>query len=600
MNCFLWTEASQERYKLTLKQEPFQPFLFLSFLEFSQAQIVLDIGANVGMYSLLSTLADSVDTIYAFEPEQVAYKALEKNILLNGVGGKVQPSNYAISEKETILKFATHAPMAGVNGVLDSSIHDSRLFNEFTDVEAVSVDGLEGLKGKVLGIKIDVEGHELNVVHGAKQTLLHSPAIVQVEHYLGGSIDRELSELGYFRIFAAGHDHYFTNIKNFANPLFVMRAIEYAGTLLVESQAGRWPMDGTIKYAVSLSAHKSDGKVKVSTEKDSRFFSEDVEYAFYLLENGKKVDEVWYTPEPYTEFPFNEKAESIEVKGFVRERKVPEKKAATGLFVKKPVEGYRAESAVDEALGLPSQYTAVANQLGGAWLGYSDLNLAPLLQVVADEEPKSILQLGGDLSAFAIARKLKQSHRGHLNVLYAQGQAFSFKQCYQSIGEGSQVLSRCMSMHSVSSAYEFETTLRSLIQHLHSVVHVLIRGQFLVDIGISVAELIPLFIDLPKGSKLYTEGLANTSYRQELTELSAKYDVTIEWLYPHSTIKMPGKLSFEEPQGVTDNGLWAMDETLEQSAGLLFSATSDDHPERAFGLDFSLPESRDKGNSNNN
>ena len=104
----------------------------------------------------------------------------------------------------------------------------------------------------MLGIKIDVEGHELNVIHGARQTLLSSPAFVQVEHYVGGSIDQELSKLGYFCFFVCGHDHYFTNINNFADPLFVKRAVEYASTLLVESQCGRWPSDGTIKSALSL------------------------------------------------------------------------------------------------------------------------------------------------------------------------------------------------------------------------------------------------------------------------------------------------------------------------------------------------------------
>jgi FkbM family methyltransferase len=597
MNFFLWAEASRERCELTLKQEPFQPFLLLSFLEFAQVQVFLDIGANVGVYSLLSTLADSVETIYSFEPDKTALKALERNILLNGLGSRIIASDHAVSDKKATLQFATYAPMAGVNGVLDSSIHDADLFKDITAVEAISVDDLNCLKGKVLGLKIDVEGHELKVLRGAKQTLLHSPAIVQVEHYIGDDIDQELHELGYFRLFAAGHDHYFTNIKNFSNPLFVNRAVEYAGTLFVESQSGRWPTSGTIKYALTLSSENSNGRVKINAEKDSRFFSDDVEYAFYLLENGKKVDEVWYTPESCVEFPVNEKAGSIEVKGFVRERDFPEKKVAIGLFIKKPIEGYRAESAVGEAFGLPSQYAVIDSQVSSSWFGYSDLDLSPLLQAVADNKTENVIQLGGDFTAMEIAHKLEKGHLGHLSVLCTPDQASFIKKVGQRTDKEFQVFSKRMALLSVSSTDELETTLKLLAKHLHSTTSILLRAQYLADMGVGVSALSYLLANLPEGSRLYTEGLSNASYRQKLIALAVEHDIAVEWLYPSSTIIPSEQLNLLEHRGAKGSLLWDCDGSADHGFGLSFSAKdcADAHSERTLGLDFSLPRSPVEG-----
>lgn len=78
MNCFLRGNASKTRNQLTEKNEPLQPYLFLSFLEFPGAGITLDIGANVGLYTLMATLADRVSCVYAFEPDEAAYQELEK------------------------------------------------------------------------------------------------------------------------------------------------------------------------------------------------------------------------------------------------------------------------------------------------------------------------------------------------------------------------------------------------------------------------------------------------------------------------------------------------------------------------------------------
>lgn len=535
MECFLWTTASVPRNQITSKYEPLQPFLFLSFLEFSNVKVVLDVGANIGVYSHVATLANSVESIYAFEPDENAYKELENNILLNGVQSKVKPIRAAVSNAEGILRFGSHAPMAGVNSVIETSIHDQALFKDVKDVSAMRLDQLEGIRGKVLGIKIDVEGHELEVIGGAVDLLKESPAVIQLEHYLGGQIDRALSALGYFRFFVAGHDHYFTNIRNFANPLFVKRAVEYAVSWLVESRAGRWPGKRTIKDSFSLSCKVNEGVIDVEASLDGGYFSDNVEYAFYLMVNGVKAEVQSYRPEPHVQFPMPADADSVEVKGFVREISRPDKKVITGVFIKQPATGYRARSAVNESLDLPSSYAAMVSQIGGADLGYPEVNFSVLIEEVSERKPENVIHFGVDAGALEIVAVLQKNMRGRLNIVCPPTQLDLLnKACWRS---GLTELIDRINVYFINRPEELKRNLEALGDKLQKkVTCVVLRAQFLADLGVNLDVLSALFERMPSGSRIYTDALADESYHTQLKQLACQYNLEIEWLYQRSTI----------------------------------------------------------------
>ncbi|ASK18004.1 FkbM family methyltransferase [Halomonas sp. N3-2A] len=581
MNFFLWSDASGDRYKMTLKQEPLQPFLFLSFLEFAQAEAVLDIGANVGVYSLLSTLSDSVEKVYAFEPDNDAYEQLKRNALLNSLSDKLIASNSPVSDKIGVLRFGTHLPMSGVNSVVDSSIHDPKIFKDTKDVESVTIDSLVSLKGKILGLKIDVEGHELNVIRGAKEVLLASPAFIQIEHYAGDNIDHELEGLGYFRFFVAGHDHYFTNISNFASPLFVKSSLEYASACLIESQLERWPVNKTIKSALTLDYEISGNLVKVWSKKDDRFFTDDVEYAFYLMENGKKIDEAWYSSDGVASFTINEEAEKVEIKGFVREKNMPDKKIAVGVFVKHPVIGYRPESAVKNALGLPSKHAAVFNWLYGLNLGSEDVEIS-LLGYAAKFE--SFVHIGGN-SDFL---NLLEGKDFEFDKKYVIGRCGGFGLSAKLENNFSECISdKSFEKYLVKDSQCLESACVNLIKKIKTPTLILLRGQFLADIEADVSSLWVLFEGLPLGSVLYAEKLSNASYRNALHDMAIKNDIEIKWLPPASNIL---------PRNRQENYLKELSIANAMSADFFDTASSllrqGMHPEKALGLDFSLPEER--------
>lgn len=132
--------------------------------------LFLDIGANIGSYTVLAAGAVGADAI-AVEPIPSTFESLENNIRLNRLGSKVSAKCVGLSDKSGILRFTSN--LDTVNHVAIESEQ-----NDVIEVPVMSVDELCDGRVPVL-IKIDVEGHEKAVLLGAVKTL-SSPALVGV------------------------------------------------------------------------------------------------------------------------------------------------------------------------------------------------------------------------------------------------------------------------------------------------------------------------------------------------------------------------------------------------------------------------------------
>ena len=79
------TKKTAGRVKKIFRKEP----ITITWMDnMKQGDTVIDIGANVGMYSLMSAVSRKVN-VYAFEPEASNYNLLCQNIRLNNVQHKV-------------------------------------------------------------------------------------------------------------------------------------------------------------------------------------------------------------------------------------------------------------------------------------------------------------------------------------------------------------------------------------------------------------------------------------------------------------------------------------------------------------------------------
>jgi len=141
--------------------------------------IILDIGANVGYYSLMAAKRAINGTIYAFEPVSTTYDKLKRNIALNNFLN-IKPQNLAVSTHSGFIDIY----VADNKNTGTSSITKHIHFNGSKErVKTTSIDEfvLEQHITRTDLIKIDVEGAEMLVLEGMRNTLLNFNPMVMVE-----------------------------------------------------------------------------------------------------------------------------------------------------------------------------------------------------------------------------------------------------------------------------------------------------------------------------------------------------------------------------------------------------------------------------------
>jgi len=136
--------------------------------------VFIDIGANIGKYSIIVGKNLKGGVVVAIEPEPTNFEILKKNIKRNGLKN-VLPINLACSDKNGNLDFYIDQFSSGGH-----SLHKKENFEKIT-VKAEKLDKiLKRLQiSEVNLIKIDVEGAETEVLRGATKILnKHHPRII--------------------------------------------------------------------------------------------------------------------------------------------------------------------------------------------------------------------------------------------------------------------------------------------------------------------------------------------------------------------------------------------------------------------------------------
>ena len=140
------------------------------------AEQILDIGANIGWYSVWFAKRQKKAQIYSFEPMPINYRFLQKNIAANQVGGQVSSYNYGLSDASGTFDFYS-PPYGGVNASL-RNVSQSKDVDIKVCLTLTLDQWVENQKVKPDFIKCDVEGAELLVFRGGRSTLaMHKPII---------------------------------------------------------------------------------------------------------------------------------------------------------------------------------------------------------------------------------------------------------------------------------------------------------------------------------------------------------------------------------------------------------------------------------------
>jgi FkbM family methyltransferase len=179
-----------------------------------KANVILDIGANIGWTALSFAKRNPEAKIIAFEPHPITFEKAARNIRINDINN-IELLNIGLGESTSILKmYEVSDHNSGMNRIV---LTDEDL--PYREVQIKRLDDVMNSLGikKVDLIKIDVEGFEAFVLKGASDVLAQCNATILMETDDGflkynGSSARELISIlqGYgYRTFYRSDKHCF-------------------------------------------------------------------------------------------------------------------------------------------------------------------------------------------------------------------------------------------------------------------------------------------------------------------------------------------------------------------------------------------------------
>ncbi|NHN58563.1 MULTISPECIES: FkbM family methyltransferase [Halorussus] len=136
----------------------------------SPGDVLYDVGANIGNYTLVAAIADR--EVVSFEPDPEMFCRLQKNIGINDTN-LVTAYNIGLANKETTLTFyqSSHQGRGSFNKF--NATYDNSHIVGTQDVDVTMLDRI--IESDSLPspnhLKVDVEGFEKEVLQGASQTI---------------------------------------------------------------------------------------------------------------------------------------------------------------------------------------------------------------------------------------------------------------------------------------------------------------------------------------------------------------------------------------------------------------------------------------------
>ena len=180
-------------------------------------EIFIDVGGNLGYYSLAIQKTGVIKEIHCFEPDPLNLHMLKTNILLNKAEGNITVHPFAATSERKELRFGLQRSAGHLNTGLSRILQEGEgVDGEEIVVQGVPVDERCDFKDKKLAIKIDVEGAEKEALEGMVKLLKSNSCYVQIEVWPKNAeaIEQTLSGIGYRKIEKIGEqDYYWTNFS---------------------------------------------------------------------------------------------------------------------------------------------------------------------------------------------------------------------------------------------------------------------------------------------------------------------------------------------------------------------------------------------------
>lgn len=148
-------------------------FIKLILKKYRKNGLFFDVGANIGSYALIASEVANAK-VFAFEPNRKAFLALKKNIELNK-RSNVKLFNFAVSDKESIILLTNEIELSTNQVVNEHDVIQKKVIS----VKSMTLDKIcyeYNVRPSI--VKIDVEGHELNVLEGFQDCIKDTDVLI--------------------------------------------------------------------------------------------------------------------------------------------------------------------------------------------------------------------------------------------------------------------------------------------------------------------------------------------------------------------------------------------------------------------------------------
>jgi len=184
--------------------EETQRQLFYEAIDRHCCDVLLDVGANFGLYSCTACLKRPNLTVHAFECDKRNYAHLFANLRLNDLIESVITHEVALGAENGTIKF-TQAGLKNTGASRMGSKDGNTVVNQ------VRLDDyMPTLSGKI-AMKMDIEGAEILALTGMKKLLESSICVIQIESFSenASKVAKMFSQYGFVLIKKVEDDYLF-------------------------------------------------------------------------------------------------------------------------------------------------------------------------------------------------------------------------------------------------------------------------------------------------------------------------------------------------------------------------------------------------------
>ncbi len=204
-----WSNSVDKKMTFKLFEDEQISFFIKSFEKY-KPEYFLDVGAHGGLYSIILKKSFPELNVLSFEPDPQNRYQFYGNLFLNSLEKKIKVFDFGLSRKESEVFFGIQKEGNRGGKTIQQSGKEKIIVKP--------LDKIINFKNKKCFIKIDVEGHECQVIEGAKEFLKKNSCLIQVELWNKDSFNRFneiIKKYGYNNFIKHQNieDYYFRNFS---------------------------------------------------------------------------------------------------------------------------------------------------------------------------------------------------------------------------------------------------------------------------------------------------------------------------------------------------------------------------------------------------